>query len=148
MEKKGSLIIDVTAGYGSIIGRTLLIKYAAMIIAYGISTASILVLVVFRSAPLVLLSCGIFGLAYNGIFGLHPTYVSRMLPPEKTAKLFCLLNLSLGFGSMVGNYTGGYIKAISGSFISAYVLMFILSIVALIICIFINDDRCNDAKKC
>lgn len=120
----------------------------AMIIAYGISTASILVLVAFRSAPSVLLSCGIFGLAYNGIFGLHPTYVSRMLPPEKTAKLFGLLNLSLGFGSMVGNYTGGYIKAISGSFISAYVLMFILSIVALIICFFIKGDRCNDAKKC
>ncbi|MEL7563343.1 MAG: MFS transporter [Dehalobacterium sp.] len=113
----------------------------AMIITYGISVAAILILVLFPNTTGVLLACGIFGLSYNGIFGLHPTYVSRILPPEKTAKLFGFLNLALGFGSMIGNYAGGYIKNASGSFINAYILMAILSLITLIICFGIRDDR-------
>lgn len=113
----------------------------AMIILYGISVLAILVLVAFRNTAGVLLSCGVFGLAYYGIFGLHPTYVSRMLPPEKTAKLFGLMNLGLGFGSMIGNYAGGYIKNASGSFINAYILMAILSLLTVSVCFGIKDDR-------
>ena len=115
----------------------------ALIITYGISAVAILILILFHTTAFVLLSCGIFGLAFNGIFGLHATYVSRILPPEKTARLFGFLNLAIGFGSMIGNYVSGYIKNVSGSFTNAYLFMAILSMISLIICFIINDDRCN-----
>ena len=89
----------------------------AMIITYSISILSIATVVFVHNAVAALFACAIFGLAYNGIFGLQsPTYVTRVLPPEKTAKLFGLLNLSLGVGSMIGNYAGGYMKKTTGSF--------------------------------
>jgi len=113
----------------------------AMIIMYGISVIAILVLLIFHNSACVLLSCGIFGLSFYGLFGLHPTYVSRMLPPEKTAKLFGLLNVAIGFGAMIGNYASGYIKNASGSFINAYMLMAVLSLLCLSICFGIKDDR-------
>jgi len=113
----------------------------AMIITYGISAVAIFILILFHNTAFVLLSCGIFGLAFNGIFGLHATYVSRILPPEETARLFGFLNLAIGFGSMIGNYVGGYIKNVSGSFTNAYLFMAIMSMISLTLCFIINDDR-------
>ncbi|MBC3899774.1 MFS transporter [Acetobacterium malicum] len=113
----------------------------AMIITYSISILSIATVVFVHNAAAALFACAIFGLTYNGIFGLHPTYVTRVLPPEKTAKLFGLMNLSLGVGSMIGNYAGGYIKKMTGNFALAYQLMLMMSILTVLICIFIKADR-------
>ncbi len=44
----------------------------AMIITYGISVLSIASVVFLDGAAAALLACAIFGLTYNGIFGLHP----------------------------------------------------------------------------
>ncbi|SDX83247.1 MFS transporter [Eubacterium barkeri] len=117
---------------------------AAMIMTYGISILSIAAVVFFHTGLAALLACAIFGLTYNGIFGLHPTYVSRVLPPEKTAKFFGLLNLSLGVGSMIGNYVGGYIQSQTGSFSLSYQLMLVMAVLAVLICVFIKSDRQRD----
>lgn len=130
--------------FSGLIAGILADKYSAkkaMIIAYGVSVVAIAVIVIFRNAAGVLFACAIFGLTYNGIFGLHPTYVSRIMPPEKTAKLFGILNLALGLGSMVGNYICGYIKEESGSFILDYQLMLVMSFLAALICFFIKEDK-------
>lgn len=130
--------------FSGLIAGILADKYSAkkaMIIAYGVSVMAIAVIVIFRNAAGVLFACAIFGLTYNGIFGLHPTYVSRIMPPEKTAKLFGILNLALGLGSMVGNYICGYIKEASGSFILDYQLMLVMSFLAVLICFFIKEDK-------
>ncbi|MBC3887709.1 MFS transporter [Acetobacterium paludosum] len=124
-------------------------KYSAkraMIIAYGISILSIASVVFIHNGAAALFACFIFGLTYNGIFGLHPTYVARVLPPEKTAKLFGLMNLSLGVGSMIGNYAGGYIKKMTGSFSLAFQLMLVMSILTVLICIFIKSDRNEEVR--
>ncbi|MGL4607141.1 MAG: MFS transporter [Eubacteriaceae bacterium] len=113
----------------------------AMVMTYGISVISIGAIVFFQNSVGVLFACFVFGLAYNGIFGLHPTYVSRVLPPEKTAKFFGLLNLSLGLGSMIGNYLGGYFQKITGNFGLTYQLMLVLGLVAVVLCLGIRDDR-------
>ena len=119
----------------------------AMIITYGISVLSIASVVFLDGAPAALLACAIFGLTYNGIFGLHPTYVSRILPPDKTARLFGLLNLSLGLGSMIGNYAGGIIKKATGSFTLAYQLMLVMAVSAVVICLMIKSDREKGGKQ-
>lgn len=93
------------------------------------------------------MACAIFGLTYNGIFGLHPTYVSKILPPDKTARLFGLLNLSLGLGSMIGNYAGGAIKKATGSFTLAYQLMLVMAVLAVVICLMIKSDREKGGKQ-
>lgn len=119
----------------------------AMLITYGVSVFSIAAVVFIGGAPGALLACAIFGLTYNGIFGLHPTYVSRILPPDKTARLFGLLNLSLGLGSMVGNYAGGVIKKATGSFTLAYELMLVMAFLAVAICLMIKSDRKKGGKQ-
>lgn len=112
----------------------------AMLITYGISFAAIVVLIAFHNAFFVLSACALFGLAYYGIYGLHPAYVSKMFSPEKTAKVFGFFNLALGVGSMAGNYVFGYIKNAFGSFTNAYISMAILSFISLGICFFIKGD--------
>ena len=119
----------------------------AMVITYGISILSIASVVFVHNAAAALFACSIFGLTYNGIFGLHPTYVSKVLPPEKTAKFFGVLNLSLGVGSMIGNYAGGYIQKMTGSFSLSYQLMLIMSVFAVIICIFIKSDKVEQVEE-
>lgn len=119
----------------------------AMIITYSISVISIGTIVIFHNTAAVIFSCAIFGLTYNGIFGLHPTYVSRILPPEKTAKFFGVLNLSLGLGSMIGNYLGGYIKITTGTFTLSYQFMLVVSLLAVLICFYIKSDSKADSKK-
>ncbi len=140
-------ILGVVSGFMTGILADKLSAKKAMIITYGILAIAILVLIAGRNAASVILSCGLFGLAFFGLFGLHPTYIGRVVPPEKTAKLFGVLSLWIGFGGMIGNYASGYIKSISGSFINAYLLMAILTLLALIICCSIRDDRNRTLNK-
>lgn len=119
----------------------------AMLITYSVSVLSIASVVFLGGAASALLACAIFGLTYNGIFGLHPTYVSRILPPDKTARLFGLLNLSLGLGSMIGNYAGGAIKKATGSFTLAYQFMLVMALLAVVICLMIKSDREKGGKQ-
>lgn len=113
----------------------------AMIIVHIVSIASIAAIVFFHNAVSALFACTIFGLTYNAIFGLHPTYVSKILPPEKTARLFGLLNLALGIGSMIGNYAGGLFQTLTGSFELTYIIMFVMSVVTVGICMLIEPDK-------
>ena len=135
-------------GLGSgVLGGILADKFSAkkaMIITYSVSVLSVVLVISLRNAAGVLMACGVFGLIYNAIFGLHPTYVSKTLPPEKTAKLFGLLNLSLGIGSMAGNYFGGYIKESTGSFIILYQLMGVVSVLAVGVCFVIKKDKLKE----
>ncbi|WP_195268832.1 MFS transporter [Eubacterium sp. 1001713B170207_170306_E7] len=119
----------------------------AMLITYSVSVLSIAAVVFLGGAAGALLACAIFGLTYNGIFGLHPTYVSRILPPDQTARLFGLLNLSLGLGSMIGNYAGGAIKKATGSFTLAYQLMLVMALLAVVTCLMIKSDREKGGKQ-
>ncbi|WP_438593495.1 MFS transporter [Eubacterium aggregans] len=119
----------------------------AMIMTYGLSILSIAAVVFFHTGMAALVACAIFGLTYNGIFVLHHTYVSRVLPPKKTAKFFGLLNLSFWVGSMIGNYVGGYIQSQTGSFALSYQLMLVMAVLAVLICVFIKSDRQGVKKE-
>lgn len=113
----------------------------AMLIAYALSVLSLLVLVVPKGTFFIYLSCVLFGLVYNAIFGFHPTYVSRVRPPEQTARLFGVLNLAAGFGSMIGGYLIGYLGKHGGSFLPAYWAMTGLAVAAVFICWRLKDDQ-------
>lgn len=113
----------------------------AMLIAYALSVVSLLVLVALKGTFFIYLSCFLFGLVYNAIFGFHPTYVSRVRPPEQTARLFGVLNLAAGFGSMIGGYLIGYLGKHGGGFLPAYWTMGGLAVAAVLICWRLKDDR-------
>ncbi len=113
----------------------------AMIITYSIVFVSVVVAAIAKGPILILLSCALYSSSFNGIFGLHPTYVSRTQPPEKTAKMFGIFNLSLGMGAMFGNYIFGFTKEAFGSFTFAYFCMSGLAFIALICCFMLRADN-------
>ncbi|MGL4209537.1 MAG: MFS transporter [Candidatus Adiutrix sp.] len=113
----------------------------AMIVGYIFSAIAIVLFVTADKVWVIFLACVVFALIYNAIFGFHPTYVSKLLPPQKTAKLFGVMNLALGFGSMAGSYVAGYIKNQSGTFVDAYWLMLVMAIIAIVICLNLKSDR-------
>lgn len=133
--------IGLVSGFGGGYLADKLSAKKAMTIAYSLSLLALIVLVSFNGISFIYLSCVIFALIYNAIFGFHPTYVSRILSAEQTAKLFGILNLALGFGSMIGSYATGYIKEHSGGFYISYSLMCGLAALAVLICLSLKDDR-------
>jgi MFS family permease len=113
----------------------------AMAVTYCIATFSIVLVVFFNHAFTVILSCSLFGLAYNAAYGLHPIYVARIFPREQVSKFFGLLNLALGLGSTLGGYVGGYLQSRTGHFSLTYQLMCVGSLFLILICALIRTDR-------
>lgn len=119
-------------------------KYSAkksMVVLYAIIVVAVAGLLLLHNGFFVVLFCGLFGLAYYGIFGLHATYVANIVPPEKTARLFGFVNVAIGLGAIAGNYITGYMKDYFGSFVLVYIIIGVLSAVCLGLCVAVRDDR-------
>lgn len=68
----------------------------------------------------VYVGAAIFGLAFNAIFGLLPAHINLHFSPHAATAIFGVGTVALGVGSVLGNFFGGYIHDVSGSFAPIY----------------------------
>ena len=97
-----------------------------MIVTYTILALSCLALtqsVGGMNAALVFFAAVTFGISFYAIFGLVPAYISHIFGPGDAVLIFAFGNIALGFGGMVGNFAGGWLKEQSGSFGPIYLTM-------------------------
>ncbi|OED50857.1 hypothetical protein AB838_00355 [Rhodobacteraceae bacterium (ex Bugula neritina AB1)] len=73
----------------------------------------------------------LFGIAFNGVFGLVPAYVTKTYKENLRVGIFSGCNIFLGLGSMLGNFLAGWGKSVTGSFTGVYLA--IAAILALLI---------------
>ena len=113
-----------------------------MAVTYALLLASAALVWGHPSPGAIILSAALFGLAFYAIFGLVPAYISLVFPPNLTTQIFGIGNITLGAGSMVGNFAGGYLKEINGSFAPVY-LMIVMAAAALTVLALIvpREDR-------
>lgn len=57
-----------------------------------------------------------FGLAFYAIFGLFPAYMSRVTDPQSLPLVSGIGHAFLGLGGMSGNFVGGQLRYLTGSF--------------------------------
>jgi predicted MFS family arabinose efflux permease len=64
-----------------------------------------------------------FGLAFYAIFGLFPAYMSRTVPQEDLSMVSGVGHTFMGLGGVFGNFLGGQLKDLTGTFDWNYVLV-------------------------
>lgn len=89
----------------------------------------------------VLLGAGLFGLAFNAIFGLVPAFVSLSFDAQKATAVFALSNATLGLGSMLGNLLGGLLREKLQSFVPVYLGSFAFELVLLGLSLYLHQVR-------
>lgn len=105
----------------------------SLVIAYTATIIATLLFLHFYSSSVFLSISGLlFGLAYYSIFGLIPSYISKVHRPELAAKVFAIANVLHGVGGISGNFLGGWIKDKSGTFWWLYLL-----IIGVLVCLIV-----------
>ncbi|HVJ41348.1 MAG TPA: MFS transporter [Dongiaceae bacterium] len=82
-----------------------------------------------------------FGLAFYAIFGLVPAYISAWFRGDAATLLFGLGNIALGLGSLLGNFSGGYAKSLTGSFAPVYGLVFAAALLQILLALVTPNER-------
>jgi predicted MFS family arabinose efflux permease len=94
---------------------------AAMLLVYGCVVTAALIVVIHPSGYWPLVAAGLFSTAFYPIFGLIPTYVSKLASSSAMAvSIFGVANVLQGSGGMLGNYGAGLSANHSGSFAGVY----------------------------
>ena len=93
----------------------------ALILASVLVLASS-VLLWLSTGPGAALGSGIlYGLSYYAIFGLVPTYISKVVPAHATTAVFSIANVMVGVGGGLGNFLGGWSQTLTGGLSAVYV---------------------------
>lgn len=93
------------------------------------------------SPAIVFAGAGLFGIAFNSIFGLVPAYVSKTTQGTGATRLFGVLNLSVGLGNMSGNIVGGNMRETLATFNPMYVGIAGIVLVLILLTFLLPSDR-------
>lgn len=118
----------------------------AMLITYLLLSASAAIPLILPhlavAAPRLMDLAGLcFGLAFYAIFGLVPAYISAWFRGDAATLLFGIGNIALGLGGLLGNLSGGYAKALMGSFAPIYGLVLLASLLLAILALMTPNER-------
>ena len=80
-----------------------------------------------------------FGLAFYAIFGLLPAFISKEYDGPATSIVFAFGNIALGLGALTGNYIGGWLKDITGTFYWIYLIVLIAALASMVLCFFLKS---------
>lgn len=95
----------------------------AMLFCYFSILLSAALLVVAPVGPIPVISGVLFSLAFYPVFGLVPAYVAKTVDGTSATTIFGIANVTLGVGGMAGNYAGGMLESLTGSFVWIYVMI-------------------------
>ena len=100
----------------------------AMIIANAFMAFAAVAAWISASVYIVYPAVFLFGIGYNGIFGILAAYVARIMEPAAAGLLISLSFIALGFGSLTGNYAGGILTGMQGGYDILYGLVAVFAI--------------------
>ncbi|WP_296182803.1 MFS transporter [Pseudomonas sp. UBA1879] len=105
------------------------LRITMMLVYLCVGLAS-LILVVHPAGYWPLVAGVLFAIAFYPIFGLIPAYVSKMAGSAALAvTLFGVANIMQGVGGMLGNFSGGVLASVTGSFMGLYVAIGLVALV-------------------
>lgn len=102
---------------------------ASLVMCYALFFTSSLLLVVAPVGFLPMVSGVLFALAFYPIYGLVPAYVSKSASGAAATVIFGVTNVTQGVGGIVGNYTAGFLKNVTGDFMWYYVVVAVTAVI-------------------
>ena len=115
------------------------IRFALTMTYFFLAVAAVMVCV--HAAHYQLIVAGVaFGLSFYAIFGLMPAYIAKTSTPARSTVIFGIANVTLGLGSMLGNFIGGWSKTAFGTFLWTYVGIFAVAMASIIVTWFLPDE--------
>ncbi|MET8573622.1 MFS transporter [Streptomyces sp. NPDC005012] len=102
---------------------------ASLVICYTLFFLSSVLLVLAPVGFLPMVSGVLFALAFYPIYGLVPAYVSKSASGAAATVIFGVTNVTQGVGGIVGNYTAGFLKNVTGDFMWYYVVVAVVAVV-------------------
>ncbi|MFF7642788.1 MFS transporter [Streptomyces canus] len=101
----------------------------SMMLCYAMFFTSAVLLVVAPVGYVPMVSGVLFALAFYPIYGLVPAYVSKSASGAAATVIFGVTNVTQGLGGIVGNYTAGFLKNVTGDFMWYYVVIAVATVV-------------------
>jgi MFS family permease len=109
----------------------------ALLVCYVSIFLSCAILVAIPTGYLPLAAGTLFALAFYPIFGLVPAYVAKRTGGRQATVIFGVANVTLGIGGMIGNYMGGIVTDLTGTFVWIYAAvaasMVVLTLISLLL---------------
>ncbi|MEU4847998.1 MFS transporter [Streptomyces gilvosporeus] len=102
---------------------------ASLVMCYTLFFISAVLLVVAPVGFLPMVSGVLFALAFYPIYGLVPAYVSKSVSGAAATVIFGVTNITQGVGGILGNYTAGFLKNLTGSFMWYYVVIAVATVI-------------------
>ncbi|MFJ7997679.1 MFS transporter [Streptomyces sp. NPDC096310] len=102
---------------------------ASLVMCYALFFTSSVLLVLAPVGFLPMVSGVLFALAFYPIYGLVPAYVSKSASGAAATVIFGVTNVTQGVGGIVGNYTAGFLKNVTGDFMWYYVVVAVVAVI-------------------
>jgi predicted MFS family arabinose efflux permease len=115
-----------------------------MFFTYGILAAACLLLLVARGGDNLTALYGAtvaFGVSFYAVFGLVPAYIGHFFGSGSAALVFAFGNIALGFGGIIGNALGGWMKQTSGSFAPIYFVMLAAAVASAVLSVMMPREK-------
>lgn len=102
---------------------------ASLVMCYTLFFISSMLLVLAPVGFVPMISGVLFALAFYPIYGLVPAYVSKSASGAAATVIFGVTNVTQGVGGIVGNYTAGFLKNVTGDFMWYYVVVAVVAVI-------------------
>lgn len=83
----------------------------------------------------------LFGISHAAIYGLGPAYIAKTLSKDLAATAFSSATMVLVFGSLIGNFAGGWSEGRFGSFSGFYITLGVFFVIGGIMSIGLKSER-------
>ncbi len=89
----------------------------------------------------ILIMAILFGIAQATIYGLGPSYISKVMAPESAALAFSSATMVMVIASISGNFLAGWYGGYFGSFLGVYILMGILFLLGVLFTFGLKSEK-------
>jgi MFS family permease len=117
----------------------------ALLVSYACIFLSSAILVVVPAGYLPLAAGILFALAFYPIFGLVPAYVAKSSGGGQATIIFGVANITLGIGGMIGNYMGGIVRDLTGTFVWIYAAVAVSAVLLALVSLLLPPEAAAKA---
>ncbi|MGH7173513.1 MAG: MFS transporter, partial [Gemmataceae bacterium] len=109
-----------------------------MFIAFSLECAAILILFAFIDRPaLFVVLTGLVFFGWGEIFSLFPSTLTDTFGPKYAATNYGFLYIAQGIGAVVGGPVSAYIREVTGSWTTVFVIVIVLDAVTALLALFV-----------
>ncbi len=89
----------------------------------------------------------LFGIAQAAVYGLHPAYLSKSMPPRLAAKAFSVGTMVMVTSTLMGNFIGGWSAGKTGSFWWFYLLLGALFVLGVFVSFGLKNEKYQGRRQ-